>query len=68
MKLLRLEFKSDNTMKSKAIKYIFEKLLPHYEYNRLILIHIKTKEAYCVSCKKIVQIKILMSEELNNAD
>ena len=31
MRLLRLEFKSDNTIKSKAIKHIAKKILSHYE-------------------------------------
>ena len=31
MKSLRLEIKSDNTLKSKAIKYIAKKILPYYE-------------------------------------
>ena len=31
MRLLRLEFKSDNAIKSGAIKYIVKKILPHYE-------------------------------------
>ena len=31
MGLLRLNFKSDNTIKSKATKQIIEKLLPGYE-------------------------------------
>ena len=31
MKLLKIEFKSDNTIKSKAIKYIAKKIFPHYE-------------------------------------
>ena len=31
MSLLRLEFMSDNTIKSKAMKYIVNKTLPHYK-------------------------------------
>ena len=31
MRLLELEFKSDNLMKSKAIKLIFQKILPDYK-------------------------------------
>ena len=31
MRLLGLELKSDNTIKSKAIKYIVKKILPSYE-------------------------------------
>ena len=31
MRLLRLEFKSDNTIKSKAIKYIAKNILPRFE-------------------------------------
>ena len=30
MRLLGLEFKSDNTIKSKAMKYIVIKILPNY--------------------------------------
>ena len=30
-KLLGLEFKSDNTIKSKAMKYIVKKILPNYK-------------------------------------
>ena len=52
MKLLRLEFKLDNTIKSKTIKDILEKILPHYEENCLVLLHLKTMETYCVTCKK----------------
>ena len=31
MKILKLEFKLDNTIKSKDIKYIVKKILPQYE-------------------------------------
>ena len=31
LKLLELEFKSDNTIKSKAMKYIVKKILPDYK-------------------------------------
>ena len=31
MRFLRLEFNSDNAIKSKATKYIVKKTLPHYE-------------------------------------
>ena len=31
IELLRLEFKSDNKIRSKAIIYIVKKILPHYE-------------------------------------
>ena len=31
MMLLRFEFKSDTTIKSKTIKYIAKKILPQYE-------------------------------------
>ena len=31
MRLLRLEFKSDNKIKSKAMKYIVKKLLVNYK-------------------------------------
>ena len=31
MRLLGLGFKSDNTLKSKAIKHIVKKILPDYE-------------------------------------
>ena len=31
MRLLRLEFKLDNTIKSKAIKYSVKKIIPHYD-------------------------------------
>ena len=41
MRLLRLEFKSDNTIKANAIKYIVEKILPNYDTSHLILLHIK---------------------------
>ena len=37
MGLWRLEFQSDNMIKSKAMKYIVIKVLPDYEWNRLIL-------------------------------
>ena len=30
MRLLGLKFKSDNTLKSKAIKHIVQKILPNY--------------------------------------
>ena len=36
MILLRLDFKSDTTIKSKAIKYIFKKLLARYQKSCLI--------------------------------
>ena len=49
-----LEFKSDNTIKSKAMKYIFK--------NRCLnLLHIKKKETYCVICKKNVVNEIPLS-------
>ena len=41
MRLLELEFKSDNTIKPKAMKYIV---------NRYIYIY--KMETYCVSCKR----------------
>ena len=31
MRLLGLQFKSDNTIKSKAIKFIVKKILPNYK-------------------------------------
>ena len=31
IKLLKLDFRSDTTIKSKAIKYIVKQILPHYE-------------------------------------
>ena len=31
MRLLGLQFKSDNIIKSKAIKFIFKKILPNYK-------------------------------------
>ena len=49
-----LEFKSDNTIKSNAMKYIFK--------NRCLnLLHIKKKETYCVSCKKNGVNEVLLS-------
>ena len=65
MRLLRLEFKSDNATKSKAIKDIVKKTLLHYESSCLILLYTKTMEMYCFSCKNIQQAKILVSKELN---
>ena len=31
-RLLGLEFKSSNIMKSKAVKFVIKKFLPHYNY------------------------------------
>ena len=39
MKLVKLEFQSDNIIKSKARKI--------NEYGRLILLHVKTMDTYC---------------------
>ena len=52
MRLLGLKTKPDNEIKSKAMKYIFKKILPDYKYRCLILLNIKTMETYCVTCKK----------------
>ena len=52
MRLLRLGFKSNNKIKSKAIKYIAKRYSP-----------IKTMKTYFVSC-----IKFLALEELNKID
>ena len=39
--LLGLEFKSNNTIKSKAMKLIVKKTLPDYKYHCLILPNVK---------------------------
>ena len=51
MRLLGLNFKSDNTIKSKAIKCVVKKHC--LIMNNQILHHIKTMEMNCVNCKKI---------------
>ena len=40
-RLLVLEFKSDNTIKPKAMKYIVKKILRNYNQRCLTLFHIK---------------------------
>ena len=35
---------------------------------QIILLHIKTMETHCVNCKKILQTKIIVLEELNRID
>ena len=42
-KLLRLEFKSDNSIKTKCLKYVVKNILPNYKTNMLI---------YCLKCEK----------------
>ena len=69
MGLLKIEFKSDNTIKSKALKYIVKKILPHHGESCLILLHIKPMKTYCLRCKKnILQTKILVLKKLNKID
>ena len=52
MRLLRLNFKLDHTIKSKASKYVVKIFLAYYELSCLILLPINTMETCCVSCKK----------------
>ena len=65
MRLLGLNFKSDNTIKSKAIKYFVKNILPDFEQNCLILIHIKTMKTYSVNCKKNTANKNCSVKKLN---
>ena len=58
MRLLELEFKSDNTIKPKAMKYIV---------NRYIYIYIKWKRIAWV-VKEILGTNVLLWKELNKID
>ena len=42
---LELEFKSNHSIKSKCLKWIFKKILPFKAY-------VKKQDTYCLRCKK----------------
>ena len=44
-RLLELEFKSNHSIKSKCLKWIFKKILPFKAY-------VKKQDTYCLRCKK----------------
>ena len=56
MRLLGLEFKSDNIIKSKAIKFIVQKMLPDYKQQWKPIVPV---------VKNILLTKIQMLEKLN---
>ena len=56
MRLLGLEFKSDNIIKSKAIKFIVKKMLPYYKQQWKPIVPV---------VKNILLTKIQMLEKLN---
>ena len=57
-RLLGLELKSENKIKSKAMKLVVNKTLPDYKKHCPIFLNIKTIIMCCISCKKILRTKI----------
>ena len=72
MRLLKLEFKSDNIIKPKAMKYIVEKNIARLgvKSSYFTLYKSNGKSQYRIEsiARKILQTKILLSEELNKID
>ena len=67
-RLLGLELKSENEIKSKAMKFFINKTLSDYKKHYPIFLNIKTIIMCCMSCKKILRTKIQVSKKINKID